>query len=142
MGTSGSDERTVPPSLTVGLFKHRGQVVDLAVDGRHGRQHFGVVEQRVLVETRLELVDEVDQTPRAMNQRHPDFRLDLCGRGLGRRVVDARALDAVPDQLVAAGPFHQPIDPLGDIPEELGSVRPIEAGDRIDVERDDVGPRT
>ena len=39
-----------------------------------------------------------------------------------------------------AGPFDQAIDALGDIPEQLSAIGPVEAGDGIDVERNDVGP--
>ena len=36
------------------------------------------------------------------------------------------------------GPLDEPVDPLGDVPEQVGAVLALEARDRIDVERDDV----
>ena len=62
----------------------------------------GIVEQGVLVEFRLELVDEVDQPARAVDEGHPDLGLDLVRRGLGVGVADVSTFDAVPDGLLPA----------------------------------------
>jgi hypothetical protein len=43
------------------------ELMDLAVDGGNGSQHFGIIQQGVLVEPRRKLVNEIDQSAGAMN---------------------------------------------------------------------------
>src|ERR1700748_584541 len=93
----------------------------------------------MLIELGLELVNEVNETPRPVNQGHPHLALDLGGRGLRRGVMDPGAFDAIPYRLATAGPLHEAIDTFGNIPQEVGSVGFFNVSDWIDVERDDVG---
>ena len=96
-----------------------GQVLDLPVDRPHGFGHLLVGQEARLDEPGLELVAEVDEPLRAVDDRHPDLGLHLLRRGLGLRVADPRTFDAVPHDPVAR-PAPQPLDAPGHVPELPG----------------------
>ena len=113
------------------------QAVDLPVDRAHGLGHLLVGQQPRLDEPRLELVAEVDDALRAVDDRHPHLGLHLLRRGLGLLVADPRALDAVPNDPFAARPGAQALDAPGHVPQLPGDGRFVVHG-RVDVERNDV----
>src|SRR5262249_32631652 len=74
-----------------------------------------------------------------MHERHPNLRFHLGGTRLGLRVADSCAFDAVPHRFFPTGPFPQSVNSLWYVPEILGAVWFLHSGDRIDIERHDVG---
>jgi len=126
------------PFCNSGTVEDGGESVDLVVYGGDGGEHFGVVEEGVFVEFWGPLVDEVEDTHRAVDQGHPDFGFDLVRGGFVVYVADSRAFDAVPHRLVRAGPFHEALDAVGHEPEFAGGLG-AGGGGRVDVEGDDIG---
>ncbi len=118
-------------------LEHRGQFVDLAVDGAHRLSHLRIGQQARLDELRLELVAEVDQALRAVDQGHPHLRLDLLGSGFDLDVADPRAFDAVPNHFLAFGPSAEPLHAPGHVPQFARHGRPV-VHRRVDVERNNV----
>ncbi len=111
--------------------------MDSRVDTGDGGQHLGIVQQRGFLERGLELVHEINQPARAVNERHPDFRAHLLRRRLDPRIADVRTFDTVPDDLFATRPLHQSLDALRDELEFACHLRLV-MHDGIDVERGDV----
>src|SRR5947207_9416572 len=120
-----------------GAVQDRRQFRDLPVQGAYGREHFWVLQQRGFVKLRLELMNEVNQSARAVNERHPRFAPDLVRGWFSVQLANARAFETIPDDLFATAPFHQPLDTAGDKPEFTGNLPAIMI-DGINVERGDV----
>src|SRR5262249_12827387 len=96
-----------------------------------------IVEQRVLVELRLELVDEIDQPARAVDYRRPSLRSNLSRRWL-HFSADVRAFQAIPYLRLARRPGAKPVDSLR---HQAELVRLAKTRDRVDVERNDIAPK-
>jgi len=88
-----------------GRVEHRGEENDLRVDVGHSLNQFGMVEDAILPESRCELVNEVHDPHRSMDQRHPHLDLHLCGGGHGR---SPRPLD----NPLPVGPLDEVVHPL------------------------------